>query len=360
MEKEWCGKFQSRDIDCTTLWNVEPQSLELVPLDFPLERTHREICDADSLTVAGRISEVLKKLSIDAEYCDQSAKARCKTQDFVCFRIRLYAGGDKGQPIIVEVQRRNGPVRSFMHTCRRILEAAEGKDYQAESIPGGPKPMGNIATMKCLQGLSIKFDPREECFSSLRKIYDMMHDERVDINVLGMENLCCLTDPTKTAFKTAELAAKAVVIGVDSFCLRDEIYLVFQRAADHVMDCDLKGVDHSDSLRLLALKAFALSLKLTEEVKCLDGHVKEERWFQDVLIPLLLVEVENAKLSPSRACLSICCLNSLCATCMKTVVIDLNGESSIRAAQEVGNQRHELLANEASRCLLILELQDSQ
>lgn len=347
MEKEWSGNIP------TLNWNVKPECLELVPLDFPLERTHREIFDADACTVSARISEVLQKLSIDANFCNETAKAKCKTEDFVSFRIRMYSGGDGGQPVIVEVQRRTGPVRSFMQTCRSILAAAEGKDVEVQK-PMGPKSAPSVSSLKCLQGISSNFNPEADCSSALSTIVGLLHDKRIDTNVLGMENLCSLTDPLKTPLKTAELAAKAVVIGFGTFCVREEIYLVLQRSSEHVMDAEEGGMDFCERLRTLALKVFSLSLKLTAQVKCLDGPVKEQRWFQEILVPMLLAEINNAIDSPQRACIAICCINSLSSTSMKAEILIMKGDESIRSAQEVGNQRHALLAAEAGRCLASL------
>lgn len=349
MEKEWSGNIP------TANWNVQPQCLELVPLDFPLERTHREIPDADASIVAARISQALQKLSIDAEFCDHTARAKCKTEDFVSFRIRLYAGGEGGQPVIVEVQRRTGPVRSFMHTCRSIIAAAEGKEFQHEK-PSGPKPVACTSFMKCLKGATVKVDPYGDCISSLHRIVDLLRDKRIDVNVLGMEDLCSLTDPMKTILKTAEITAKAVVIGIDNFCLRDEIYLVLQRASDHIMDADDKGMDYGERLRTLALKVFALSLNLSVQFKCLEGPVNEQSWFVEVLVPMLLTEIDRSQDSPLRACIAISCVNSLCTTSIKSVILAMKAVESIRAAEAIGNQRHELLATEASRCLSNLAL----
>ena len=349
MEKEWSGKVPAAN------WNVQPECLALVPLDFPLERTHREIPDENASVVAARISLALQKLSVDAEFCDKTAKAKCKTKDFVSFRIRMYSGGDGGQPVIIEVQRRTGPVRSFMHTCRSIFAAAEGKDFKCEK-PLGPKPVSCTASMKCLDGAAVSVDPHAECVASLHRVVDLLRDSRIDVNVLGMENLCSLTDPMKTALQTAELAAKAVVIGIDNLCLHDEIYLVLQRSSDHIMDADDKGADYGERLRTLSLKVFALSLKLTVQVKCLEDAVTEHSWLLDVLVPMLLAEIDRAQDSPLRACIAIACITSLCTTSIKSVILDMKAEVLIRAAQRVGNQRNELLAKEADRCLLSLKL----
>jgi len=342
VKKEWTGELAVQN------WNVQPESLEMVPLDFPLERTHREITDTDVCIVAGRISSVLQKLSIDAEFDHEEAKCKCTSQDFVGFRIRLYAGGEGGQPVVVEVQRRTGSARSFMMSCRSILAAAEGKVYERKLKMGMPSKIGN---MKCLQGIALPkmVDPEKEAMDALSNVVILLQDKRVDTNVLGLENLVCLTDPTKTSSKTASISAKSVVVGYGKFCLREEIYLVLERCAERtVTDEDAGCMDYTERVRTLSLQAFsnALALLTPDSLESL-----EKGWFQDMFIPMLISEVDNVNESPTRASIAICCINSLPKSAMRSVRVE-----SIRQAHAVGCERNELLATEAGRCLAKLGL----
>lgn len=343
VKKEWTGELP-------TNWNVQPETLEMVPLDFPLERTHREITGTDVCTVAGRISSVLQKLSIDAEFDDEKAKCKCTSQDFVGFRIRLYAGGEGGQPVIVEVQRRTGPARSFMHSCRSILAAAEGKVYESKLKMSLPKSLpSKIGAMKCLQGITLPkmVDPEKEALDALGNVVLLLQDKRVDTNVLGLENLVCLTDPTKTSSKTAVIAAKSVVVGYGKYCLREEIYLVLERCAERSMADDDAGVmDFTERVRCLSLQSFSNALSLSAD----SLEDLEKGWFQDMFIPMLLSEVDNVNTSPTRACIAISCINSLPKSATGSVKIE-----SIRQAHMVGCERNELLETEAARCLSKLE-----
>lgn len=339
VQQEWTGEVPAN-------WNVQPESLEMKPLDFPLERTHREITDTDVCTVANRISSVLQKLSINAEFDHEKAKCKCTSQDFVGFRIRLYSGGEGGQPVIVEVQRRTGSARSFMHSCRSILAAAEGKVYESKEKIAMPSKIGN---MKCLQGVSLPkmVDPEREALDALSNVVVLLQDKRIDTNVLGLENLVCLTDPTKTSLKTATISAKSVVVGYGKFCLREEIYLVIERCTDlSMIDEDDGAMDYTERVRCLALKAFANALALTKD----SLESLEKSWFKEMFVPMLLSEVDNVNESPLRASIAICCINSLPKSSMGSINID-----SIRQAQAVGRERNELLAREAERCLAKFE-----
>lgn len=336
VKKEWTGELAVEN------WNVQPESLEMVPLDFPLERTHREITDSDACTVAGRISSVLQKLSIDTEFDHENAKCKCTSQDLVGFRIRLYSGGEGSQPVIVEVQRRTGSARSFMMSCRSILAAAEGKMYLSKPKIGMPSKIGK---MKCLQGVALPkmVDPEKEAIDALRNVVVLLQDKHIDTNVLGLENLICLTDPTKTSSKTASISAKSVVVGYGKLCLREDIYSVLERCADRTMaDEDAGCMDYTEQVRTLSLRAFSNALALTSD----SLENLEKGWFQDMFIPMLLSEVDNVNESPTRASIAICCINSLPKSAMGSVRVE-----SIRQAHAVGCERNELLATEAGRCL---------
>ena len=168
VHKEWSGSNR---------WDV--CDLEPIPIDFPLERTHREIHDTEAKEVATRISEALRKLSIEAEYDGEKAKAKCRTSDLVSFRIRLFAGGDGGLPVMVEVQRRSGSPSSFMRSCRAILDSAEGKDISASSSSKSRKTMppfmkGPVGGMKCLQSVPLKTSPEADTKAGLNKAMEML------------------------------------------------------------------------------------------------------------------------------------------------------------------------------------------
>jgi hypothetical protein len=349
MEREWTGKILA------STWNVQPDCLELVPIDFPLERTHREIHGSDALEVAERITGALRKLSIEAEFCSKTAKAKCKTEDFIEFRIRLFSGGEGSQPVIVELQRRTGAVRSFMCTCRCILLAAEGKEFCETKLASSCIP-SDVSSMKCLKGVNLNLDPITGCTNALQKITNLLRDTHFDTNLLGLENLCILTDPLKTPTKTVEFACKSVVGGHNSYCLRDEILRVVERSKECVRDTDLKGLDYQNRIRNLSLKVFSLALDALARNLYLEDAVQKDTWFCEILLPMLFEEINEAKESPLRACFAISCIISMSCTKLKAVILDMDGLSSVLMAQEIGEMCHELLATEARRCVKCLKV----
>ena len=132
------------------------QQLEPLPAGFPLERSSRRV-NATGSIVAERITACLFERSIETEYNDVEGKAKCRTLDYVYFRIRLFASSDDTDSIttIVEVQRRKGSAFNFMKDCRAILDAAEGR---ASSFQTAMPPLKPISAMSCLQGVKIDND----------------------------------------------------------------------------------------------------------------------------------------------------------------------------------------------------------
>lgn len=209
-------------------WDVKGEYLDAIP-DFPLERTHRVVRDVGASEIASRISESLRQQSIDTEYDAKAAKAKCKTSDYVCFRIRLYAGGDNAEPVVVEIQRRCGSSSSFMRTCRAILSAAEGKSAQESSSPAmSPnfKPAGEMNFLRSLPPLLRSMDASAESSFALDNAMEMIRSPKRDSNILGLENLASLTDPIKTNPQVALKVSKRLLLGEDNYDIREEIRLL--------------------------------------------------------------------------------------------------------------------------------------
>ena len=329
---------------------MTPNELDLVPLDFPLERIHREIHGSDAGKVATRISGALQKLSIDADY--EKDEAKCQTADFVSFRIRLFAGGEGCQPVVVEVQRRNGPAMSFMQSCRAILNAAEGVEAAGKKKRGPPPFSGkSIGAMKCLQGVSLpSVDPKEELNETIKKAVGMLQNKKIDSNVLGMEDLRNMTDPMKSSRATASYVAKTIMTGGD-VDVRSEIYATLDRAGQGTqLEIGEGGVDHIEQLRRNALRLFDNCLKVVQ----LEGiEITEQSWVREMLIPMLVAEVRNARENPHCAYISSCCLTTLSRSPdARACVMQCSGAlHAVREASNIGQECHELLANETQRCL---------
>jgi hypothetical protein len=345
VKNEWCGS------STPSTWDVTGESLEMVPWSFPLERTHREIL-ADAAAVAARISNVLRTLSVEAEFCSEKAKVKCKTADYVCFRIRLFSGGESGQPVVVEVQKRSGSSSSFMTTCRAILDAAEGKEFQATKEKKAHLISTSIGSMSCLASVvTQRQDFETESASALEGVLCMIRSEKRDSHILGLENLCALMDPVRTTPAIALRVSKSILLVDEN---REEIRLL----TDHDIftsdfDLDSTQMAHADHLRHLALRAFATSLEVCSKDGCLTDALTSQKWFADCLIPSLVDELKRVETNANNAYHAASCIHSMVA-CAPGFVHSLSqngGIVAVEKAHEYGRTRHELLAHETQLCL---------
>lgn len=356
VKKEWDGQ-----VELPACWKVKTNDLEMA--SFPLERTHREIPGVEAEVVCARISEALRRLSIEADFNDKEARAKCRTGDYACFHIRLFAGSEEGQPVVVECQRRSGPGMSFMQSCRAILGAAEGKEVTAEVMKKKMPPFIKcpVANMKCLQGVvPAKADREAEVAVALNKAVELLRKDQHDSSVLAMEHLCCLTDPLKTCPETAMKASKIIIVSgdEDKYNIREEMTTLLERdGISPDFDHSDAGHNHFDRLRHEALLVFSNSLALIAKDGSLERAIQEEEWFDEFLIPTLMDHVRSAKTSPNNASVATCCLNSLmsCSTVARGLVREYDGMQVIGQAHEHGAQYHELLAEETRRCMKALE-----
>jgi hypothetical protein len=354
IKKEWSG-----EVKVPASWILKSDKLEPVPLDFPLERTHREIYQVDPCDVASRISDALRILSIEAEYDCDRAKAKCRTADFVSFRIRLYAGGENNQPVVVEVQRRSGSGFSFMQSCRAILDAAEGVKICQASKKRGPPPFvaGPIGGMKCLQG---KAPALESAFEAcVEAVLPLLSSGKRDANILGMEKLSFLTDPLKTFPATALRVCKIVAVGDASFSVREDMLALLQRdsfASEFDSDENESAGGYKEQMRHLALVVFSNSFSMTCKEGSLADAVREQKWYGESLLPVLLDEIKNASTNPHCAHEAVCSISSLAESSevARKLLLENNCVRLLEEAFAIGSTRHELLANEAKRCLAAL------
>lgn len=347
--QEW-----THTISSSLTWDVKGEDLELVPVDYPLERTHREI-RREAPAVAKSISDALHRMSVDAQYDNEKAKAKCKTLECVKFRIRLYAGGENGQPVVVEVQRRSGSTSCFMRSCRAVLDAAEGTAAEAACNDStaapkllAPPSIKSLGAMKCLQTVSVPGPtPEEEAKLAFEAAANLCKSEKHDSVILGLQSLCNLTDPLKASLKTASLVSQWLLSGHETYSTREHISAVLQVVLD---DEDEELTHIFEEQKHYALLGLANALEMCAKDGCLS---KENPWIESVLIPALLNSVREAASSASNAYAASRALASLLSSDSGSLrmIEENSGVELLQMAHAVGLQSHDLLARETARCL---------
>lgn len=339
-------------------WSVG--SLKPLPEGFPLERTSRRVFNATGTAVATRINDCLVTRSIEAIYDDDAAKAKCRTSDYVSFRVRLFSDGQDG--VIVEVQRRRGSSFNFMKDCRAILDAAEGRGVQVK-VPS-LKP---VSGMSCLKGVTLNETRSKEpsTDSVIKSAEILLKKDESDTNLLGMQNLLELTNPRSTSQETVRRVAKSVVSDDDSSIICDGIssllrYSSLQGEQNASATLDDKEVEYDEMMHNLALSVVHNALAaLSNEGSLSLNFESNESWFLNTLIPVLIRDVENAETRPHDACMAAKCIQCL-AGCAPYVRKSLTSAGALRAlsdAHSFGAGNHASLSDVAGRAVMALKCQ---
>jgi hypothetical protein len=117
-------------------------------------------------------------------------------------------------------------------------------------------------------------------------------------------------------------------------------------------------VYHDEHLRQLALRVFSNAMAICSSDGCLAIAVQNQQWFRDTLFPTLLDELKRTNVSSNCAYEATSCILSL-ASCSKVALQDLLDSGvvvSLQHAYEYDCERHELLAEEAKRCLEVFKI----
>mmetsp|Transcript_5208 Transcript_5208/g.9217 ORF Transcript_5208/g.9217 Transcript_5208/m.9217 type:complete len:287 (-) Transcript_5208:1582-2442(-) len=281
----------------------------------------------------------------------------------VSFRIRLFAGDENlQQPVVVEIQRRSGPPSCFMRVCRKILDGAEGAEIVAEDVPARKKmppwiKKTPVSGLKCIQEAAAKREPEAEANSGIYKSLDLLRSKDKDVNMLGLENLCLLTNPLKTRPDIALICCKAVIYGENSVEIREEIGVMLQKDAFLPEEFEADAMKELfEKCRHLALVLLSNVLELTSKDGCLAESVKSEKWFAEFLIPSLLDEVKSFESSSNNAYEAACGLTCLaaCSDIARRLMEENSAVEDLMSAYSFAVRNHELLANELERSLKAL------
>lgn len=211
--------------------NWSPTQVRFVPPYYPLERSNR-LVEFSLETVARRIAEANRILSIHAIYDNKNATATLLTSENVEMHLSLWKTsaktGESANPegIVVEVQRRKGDSIAFHRYSRLILDVAAGDIETNIDVAAGDNETNKVAKLKGdyldvlysrnVQRLSDPKDSEAEYENAIIAVeiaHGLIMKDRIDARQLGLESLCLLTDPKKTGVATALIASRVVLLG---------------------------------------------------------------------------------------------------------------------------------------------------
>ena len=302
------------------VWKL--RDVPTLPEFHPLERTAVFVEGSTPSEVSERSSQVLRELSIEAEYEDEKAKAKCLTPEGVDCRVRMYRGrGKYSHGIIVEVQRRFGASSNFHKHVEAILFAAEGA-----TPPPPPPALRSADALPLVSDSEDDYAPTSGA-GSLKMVEKMFGHGGYDSQYLALQTLSSLTDSKKMGLATAKAVSTDLLMSTsevgnkvfDLLCKKDE--------------------EEGFKLRALAFCILANSLEATK------GNL--DQVIRELLRPVLLRELNKAESNPRSA--------QMAARCFEFLYKGDHDQGEIAAAlekaQSVGAARHAGLYQQAQRCL---------
>jgi hypothetical protein len=382
--------------------NWIPASLRVVPAFYPLEKSSRLVQDSVQ-AVARRVSDCCRQLSVHATYNNDTA--RLYTMDNVELHLVLWRTTNDDESVVVELQRRKGDSIAFHRYSRSLLDAAVG-----DNVPLDPTTyFDNLLYSRQVQRLvAVQHEHLQEHENAILAIeiaHGLVMKDRMDARQLGLESLCLLTDPRKTGYMTAVLAAHVVLLGTTSSVeisgvdkndsdeapfqeIRQAILGLVQFSKigqeDESETATSADAQHLMLLHNLALAVLANALDVVEHADRFEtaDHEPEdtarprgrlrtassndvaneflqqtEDLHQKELLSTLISELSLADVKPHDATLSAKCLGSLVRASdeAKRRAQELGAKRVVSTALDVGVRTHLRLETECQRVVSVLE-----
>lgn len=302
------------------VWKL--RDVPTLPEFHPLERTAVFVEGSAPSEISERISNVLRERSIEAEYEDEKAKAKCLTPEGVDCRVRMYRGrGKYSHGIIVEVQRRFGASSNFHKHVSAILDAAQGM-----TPPPPPAIRGSADALPLVSDSEDDYVPTSGS-GSLKMVEKMFGHGGYDSQYLALQTLSSLTDSNKMGLATAK------AVSTDLLFSTNEV-------GNKVFDLLCKK-DEEEGYKLRSLAFCILANALEATTGSIDQVIRE------LIRPVLLQELNKAESNPRSA--------QMAARCFEVLYKGDHDQGEIAAAvekaQSVGAARHAGLYQQAQRCL---------
>lgn len=391
--------------------NWIPLKLRPVPAFYPLEKSSRLVEDELS-EVAGRLSDCMRVLSVQALYNNETATACLMTSENVEMYLSLWKPNSAQYPngIVVELQRRKGDSIAFHRYSRFILDAAIGDFDASEHIQKYGYDMDFMQSKKLQRLLNMDMDraraaENENAVIAIEIAHSLLMKDRMDARQLGLESLCLLTDPRKTSIATAVITSHVVLLGSAGGLATDGEDLIFDEApfqeireailslvqfsrigedefGEEGGDDDFDGLkpvttegEHMSLLHNLALAVLANALDVIENQERFDDCPENtdmkpaatptessssiaEKFMNKThemskveILATLIKELGKAEKNPHNAHLSAKCIGSLCRASedAKNKAKELGAKKVLTTALDVGVRTHLKLETECKK-----------
>jgi len=253
----------------------------------------QKICAEKLITVAHRIYESNRVRSIETEYDDDTATAKCMAPRNTTLRIALFHGETENH-IIVDIRRMGGCSLVFQEEYRAIMKAAKlGEITPSKKVDLGIRKKAQETT----DYIPLKKGVLEENLVSNKSF---LGSECHDTCVLALEDMAFTTNSDDSSDDTALNASKLIMEEVTG--IRDSV-------ASIILKKEVTAFD-GQYIRSLALTILSNVLSTLSKENILIPLIQDE-WYRSSLMPSLIDEIKTAAKHPCNATLATKCLSAL-------------------------------------------------
>lgn len=323
-------------------WSVAENSMEVLTEDFPLERTSRHFPDSDASEISSRICECLRERSVQANYNNKKAKAKCVSMENVKFRIQLFSSESGG--VTVEVQRRRGDGVAFMRECRAVLNAAAGNGSTLDE----PRSLGSVSELKCIRNATNVSPPDAQ--SEVARVEKMLSDCKEDTSLHALELLRDMCDPVKSSAIIVEAVSRRVFDKKSDTC--SHLLRILQSSAEDITSRTEEGNSWTAFKYQLVLNVMANALSVMHDSDQFS-IICQDRSMNRIVVPILLKLVTVGRVYPHISFFAIKCVSFLASDHrVRLDLLEADVISSLIDAADLGLESHENLATMAENTLL--------
>jgi len=351
---------------CGNSWvkNLTLERLEPFPAYSYVDRNSRYIQGQKASLIVSTLLNYLRLNSIQVKYEEDSpGKFRCKTFDFVSFRINMFTRHVEGamEPsVLVEIQRRSGCSISFQKVRRSLLCTMD--DLSSTNTETFSRRGSLSHTTRCIDPCltcfeGIPMEMKHENYDtiaeeSLSEIQNHLKSDRTDAQILALELLVHLTNPAHTPIQVVKAAASKLLKSNE---ISESVKTLIVQGKDRSkeledLDLDLQYdgdfVDNARQMSLcILLNCFeAMSEYLPEILEDSGG------WMIENVIPCLVRNLNEVEMNVHVALQStrvLAILNNNSEDCRQCMLREGVIEVS-KHVVEYGTEWHEEIRNEAA------------
>jgi len=321
--------------DIPEIWDVK--ILPQIPSGYPLAKTCFEvglINGAPVVDLANRAYMLNKERSIQADYFNEEAIAKCRTRSFMQFDIRLFQSTTRDN-VLVEVRRMDGCSLDFREEYLHIVQTLNNLNSVPRRVPLCLNI--NLSPKECFSHNFIPL-PETEIKERLKFCLHEISSDIHDVRILSLENLVTITDPC-----LSQIAPTACTLILRNY--QEILKLTLDIVQSTKYEYSVTEDDNCfERLRCMALTLLVNMCAMSSENETFISMTQSAKF----LVNYLVGDIKMAGKYPWNACLAAKCLSILMANPNSIILnVDEDARNALENARLIGKKAYCSLEKEA-------------